>query len=138
MVSLTTPDRGGEAIPALLAELRSTGAAAVFAGRRGEYQGRLRMASSRFYRRLLHESTGIPADAGAFLVMTRHALDRILPIATRSPYLPALLASTKLPVRSIPVVRDTRPTGKSAYSEWGRLRMACSGLRAAWKLNRRR
>jgi polyisoprenyl-phosphate glycosyltransferase len=126
-----------EAIPHLLAELRSTGAAAVFAGRRGEYQGSLRMASSRFYRSVLHEFTGIPADAGAFLVMKRAALDLILPIALPSPYLPALLASTRLPVRSIPVVRDTRPTGKSAYSGWARLRLACSGLVAAWKLNRR-
>jgi hypothetical protein len=54
-----------------------------------------------------------------------------------SPYLPALLASTGLPVRSIPVARDTRPAGKSAYSEWARLRLAYNGLSAAWKLKRR-
>ena len=89
-----------EAIPLLLGELRSTGAAAVFAGRRGEYQGRLRMATSRLYRSVLQALTGVPGDAGAFLAMTRDALDRILPISMPSPYLPALLASTGLPVRS--------------------------------------
>ena len=126
-----------EAIPLLLEELRSTGAAAVFAGRRGQYQGRLRMATSRLYRSVLQALTGIPNDAGAFLAMTRDALDRILPIPMPSPYLPALLASTGLPVRSIPVARDVRPAGKSAYSEWARLRLACSGLAAAWRVKRR-
>ena len=70
--------------------------------------------------------------------MTREALDRILPIPMASPYLPALLASTGLPVRSIPVEREVRPAGKSAYSEWARLRLAYNGLSAAWKLKRRR
>ncbi len=127
-----------EAIPLLFGELRSTGAGAVFAGRRGEYQGRLRMATSRLYRSVLQAATGIPGDAGAYVAMTREALDRILPIAMASPYLPALLASTGLPVRSIPVEREVRPAGKSAYSEWARLRLAYHGLSAAWKLKRRR
>ena len=100
-----------EAIPLLLAELRATGAGAVFAGRRGEYQGRLRMATSRLYRRVLQAADRDPGDAGAFVAMTRDALDRILPISMPSPYLPALLASTGLPVRSIPVARDTAARG---------------------------
>ena len=127
-----------EAIPLLLGELRATGAGAVFAGRRGAYQGRLRMATSRLYRRVLQAATGIPGDAGAYVAMTREALDRILPIPMASPYLPALLASTGLPVRSVPVEREVRPAGKSAYSEWARLRLAYHGLSAAWKLKRRR
>ena len=91
------------------------------------------MATSRLYRSVLQALTGIPGDAGAYVAMTRGALDRILPISMPSPYLPALLASTGLPVRSIPVERDTRPAGKSAYSEWARLRLAYSGLsRMAW------
>ena len=126
-----------EAIPLLLGELRASGAGAVFAGRRGEYQGRLRMGTSRLYRRVLQAATGIPGDAGAYVAMRREALDRILPIAMASPYLPALLASTGLPVRSIPVKREVRPAGESAYSEWARLRLAYHGLSAAWKLKRR-
>jgi dolichol-phosphate mannosyltransferase/undecaprenyl-phosphate 4-deoxy-4-formamido-L-arabinose transferase len=126
-----------EAIPQLLAELRASGVGAVFAGRRGEYQGRLRMGTSRLYRKVLQAATGIPGDAGAYVAMTRDTLDRILPVAMASPYLPALLASTGLPVRSIPVVREVRPEGKSAYSEWARLRLAYHGLSAAWKLKRR-
>lgn len=126
-----------EAIPLLLGELRASGAGAVFAGRRGEYQGRLRMATSRIYRRVLQAMTGIPGDAGAYVAMTREALDRILPVAMASPYLPALLASTGLLLCSIPVEREVRPAGKSAYSEWARLRLAYYGLSAAWKLKRR-
>ena len=53
-----------EAIPLLLVELCSTGAGAVFAGRRGAYQGRVRMATSRLYRSVLQALTGIPGDAG--------------------------------------------------------------------------
>ena len=41
-------------------------------------------------------------------------------------------------VRTIPVEREVRPAGKSAYSEWARLRLAYHGLSAAWKLKRRR
>ena len=126
-----------EAIPMLLVELRSTGAGAVFAGRRGTYQGSLRMTTSRLYRSVLQALTGIPGDAGAFVAMTRDALDGILPISMPSPYLPALLASTGLPVRSIPVARELRQAGESAYSEWARLRLACRSLSAAWKLKRR-
>ena len=53
--------KSARAIPLLLVELRSTGAGAVFAGRRGAYQDRLRMTTSRLYRSVLQGLTGIPA-----------------------------------------------------------------------------
>ena len=127
-----------EAIPQLLAALRANGAGAVYAARRGAYQSRGRMLTSRLYRTLLQSLTGIPADTGAYLAITRPALDAILPLEMRSPYLPALLVSTGLPFRGVPVQRDTRPAGDSAYSEMARLRLAFHSLRAAWQLKRRR
>ncbi|MEO8369345.1 MAG: glycosyltransferase family 2 protein [Candidatus Solibacter sp.] len=126
-----------EAIPQLLAALRATGTGAVYAARRGAYQGRSRMATSRAYRAVLQALTGIPGDAGAYLAITRKALDAILPIETPSPYLQALLASTRLPFHGVPVQRAIRPAGQSAYSEWARLRLAMRSLFDAWQVKRR-
>jgi glycosyltransferase involved in cell wall biosynthesis len=127
-----------EAIPGMLCAMRDAHAGAVFAGRRGEYQGRLRMATSRLFKKAVHRMTGLPPDAGAFLAMTREARDRIFQLEVASPYLPALLCASGVKLISIPVERDPRKTGASAYSEWARFRMAWSGLRAAWKARRKR
>jgi polyisoprenyl-phosphate glycosyltransferase len=126
-----------EAVPVLLRALRESGAGAVFAGRRGEYQSAMRMATSRLFKRVVHGLTGLPPDAGAFLAMTREARDRIVKLEVASPYLPALLCGTRMRLISIPVERAERKSGTSAYSEWARLRMAWTGLAAAWKVRRR-
>jgi glycosyltransferase involved in cell wall biosynthesis len=124
-----------ERIPLLLEELARGGVEAVFAGRRGDYQARGRMWTSRLFRHLMRVAMGVPGDAGSFVVMTRRLAAAILALPpTRRPYLQALIGATGLPVRSIPVVRAARPHGRSAYSEWARLRFAMSGLRAAWEL----
>ena len=52
-----------EALPALLARARD-GYDAVFAGRRGHYESRGRLLTSRVFKWLLHAATGLPADAG--------------------------------------------------------------------------
>ncbi|MDX1982703.1 MAG: glycosyltransferase [Bryobacteraceae bacterium] len=124
-----------ETIPVLLHVLRKGRAEAVFAGRRGRYQPRRRMLTSRLFRRLMRITMGVPADAGSFVAITRRMADAILALpATERPYMQALIGATGLPVLSIPIERAQRPRGSSAYSDWARFRFALSGLRAALEL----
>jgi glycosyltransferase involved in cell wall biosynthesis len=120
-----------EDIPALLAALAAHPVQAAFAGRRGAYQGPTRMATSVVFKRLLHLIAGVPPDAGSFVAMTRTMADAVLRLRARHPYMLALIGATGLPVVSIPVPRASRPSGRSAYSEWARLRFASRGLRTA-------
>jgi len=124
-----------EDIPRLLAVLRPGQIEAVFAGRRGDYQAASRMWTSRLFKRLMHRLTGVPADAGSFVAMTRRMAGAVLRLATgQRPYMLALIGATRLPVCSVATRRAVRPAGTSAYSEWRRLRFALSGLRAALEL----
>lgn len=115
-----------EAIPELIATGRS-GFAAVFAGRRGHYEGRGRLFTSRLYRWLLRRLTGLPADAGIFVAIDGRMRERLLNMGGPYPAIVAMIGCSGLPLVSIPVVREPRLTGRSAYNSWGRLK---SGVRA--------
>jgi len=125
-----------EQIPLLVESLRAGGVEAVFAGRLGPYQAAYRMIESRVFKRIIHWVAGVPADAGSFVAMSRRMVSAVLALSARRPYMLALIGATGLPVQSIPVPRATRPEGRSAYSEWSRLRFALSGLRAAIELKK--
>lgn len=120
-----------EDIPVLLDALREGGVEAVFAGRRGTFQSPLRMATSRIFKRLMRSLVGVPEDAGSFVAMSRTMADAVLATRARHPYMLALIGATGLRTRSAPAPRAMRPAGGSAYSEWGRLRFALDGARAA-------
>ena len=107
---------------------------AVFAGRRGQYQKASRMLTSRLFKLLLAWLLHVPADAGSFVVMTRRMADRIKSYNGEHPYMLALIGGTRLPVTSIPVQRQTRPLGRSAYSTLGRIRFAWRAWRTAFQL----
>lgn len=131
-----------EAIPQLLAA-RDLGAEAVFAGRRGDYESRFRLLTGRGYRRLLGMLTGVPADAGIFVALSRRMRDRLLELQaaapSRRPSIVAMIGRAGLPVTSVPVERASRSVGRSEYSGAKRLRVALDAL--AWagvgRLNRR-
>jgi len=123
-----------ENIPLLLAELRRGGAQAVFAGRRGDFQSRQRMWTSRLFKGLMARLTGVPADAGSFVILSRAMANAVLALPAKRPYMLALIGATGLPTRSIPVPRATRPWGRSAYSEWARMRFAIEGALTALQL----
>lgn len=114
-----------EAIPSLLAA--GAGAAAVFAGRRGAYESRGRLLTSRLFKELLHRLAGVPPDAGMFVALRRDLVKELLAFPTRSPFLVAMIGCTGRPTVSIPVERSPRAGGLSAYSAAARLR---AGLRA--------
>ena len=118
-----------EAIPDLLDALNDE-TDAVFGGRRGAYESRARLATSRLHKQLLHLASGrrVPVDAGLFVAMTRRMVDRVLSLRESDPYVIALMARTGLAMGSIPVERAARPTGVSAYSFAKRARLAWRAL----------
>jgi polyisoprenyl-phosphate glycosyltransferase len=120
-----------EAVPLLLARL--PGVAAVFAGRRGAYEGPLRLLTGRAHRALVGRLTGLPPDAGAFLATGEHGGDAVLRLG--GPSLVAALGASRLPVASIPVERAERGAGTSAWTAAGRLRHSARTL--AWTLRAR-
>ncbi|HEY0005139.1 MAG TPA: glycosyltransferase family 2 protein [Pyrinomonadaceae bacterium] len=124
-----------EIIPALL-EQGSKGFSAVFAGRRGQYESRSRLLTSALFKRLLHSLCGVPVDAGLFVALDRKMVQRLLEMACERPHVTAIIGCTKLPCVSIPVRRETRPHGSSAYTFWKRLKSGCRAVRwvIGWKL----
>lgn len=118
-----------EAVPSLVAAGRGESIDVVFAGRRGNYQARGRLITSKIFKTLLHCLTGIPKDAGIFMALRRPALDRLLGLRTRRPFVPAMVGALEVSMVSLPVERSARATGESAYSSWARLRSALRGVR---------
>ena len=118
-----------EAIPDLVDKLQE-GTAAVFAGRRGQYESPFRLFTSRLFKKLLQLLCGIPEDAGIFVAMNRHIVKCLLGFNTTRPSIVAMIGCTQLPLVSIPVVRAQRPSGISAYSFWRRFKAGL--LTIAW------
>ena len=122
-----------EAVPLLLDRLAADDVAAVFAGRRGEYESWVRRFSGGLHRRVAARLTGLPPDAGAFLAMGRPVRDAVL--ATESPSVVLAVGVTRRPVTSVPVTRDLRPEGRSAWT--ARARLAQSVRSLTWALRHR-
>ena len=123
-----------EAVPALLARLAQRDVAAVFAGRRGAYESAARRVTGTVHRRLVRALTGLPADAGAFLALDARARAAVL--SAGAPSVVAAVGASGLPVASVPVVRDVRPVGTSAWT--GRARLRQSARTLTWTARARR
>jgi polyisoprenyl-phosphate glycosyltransferase len=125
-----------EAISQLLVE-RTPETGAVFAGRRGRYESRGRLLTSRMFKTALHALCGVPRDAGMFVLLERKLVQRLLAMSGPQPFVVAMIGCSGFSCRSIPVHRATRPRGTSAYSSLMRLRSACRGFAWAfrWRLN---
>jgi hypothetical protein len=119
-----------EALPELL-RAGEAGFSAVFAGRRGEYESRSRLVTSRLFKWSLHMLTGVPRDAGIFCAVHRSLLPRLCASAGPKPFVVAMIARSGDRMFSIPVTRQVRPEGASAYTAWGRVKSGSRGLRWA-------
>lgn len=113
-----------EAVPALLARL--DGVAAVFAGRRGAYEGPLRLLTGRAHRALVARLTGLPPNAGAFVAMDARGREAVLRL--QGPSLVAALGASRLPTASVPVTRAPREVGRSAWTTRARLTQSARTL----------
>jgi glycosyltransferase involved in cell wall biosynthesis len=127
-----------EAVPRLLSRLATADVSAVFAGRRGRYQGPARMLTGRLHRAVLGHLTGLPDDAGAFVALSADARQAVL--ALGGPSVVGALGVSRLPLTSVPVRRDVRPagTGRSSWSARRRLVRSLHTLvwAARWRLKR--
>jgi polyisoprenyl-phosphate glycosyltransferase len=125
-----------EAVPLLLDRLARADVAAVFAGRRGAYESLGRRLTGTLHRRVAARLTGLPPDAGAFLAMGPAVRTAVLAeMAAGAPSVVLGVARARLPVTSVPVVRDVRAVGRSAWTARARLRQSLRSL--GWALSRR-
>ena len=120
-----------EAVPVLVARLAEGDVDAVFAGRRGAYEGPGRLLSGRLHRAVLSRLTGVPPDAGAFLALDRAARDALVALAP--PSIVAGVGRARIRVTSVPVARAVRPAGGSAWTSSARLRQSTRTLAWAWR-----
>ena len=123
-----------EAVPLLLDRLERGDVEAVFAGRRGTYESWPRRLTGGLHRRVAARLTGLPPDAGAFLALGPAVRSLVL-AAPASPSVVLAVGLTRRPVTSVPVVRDRRPEGRSAWT--ARARLAQSVRSLGWALRRR-
>ena len=126
-----------EAVPVLLDRLACGDVAAVFAGRRGAYESWLRRGTGDLHRRLAARLTGLPPDAGAFLAMGP-SVRRVVVTAVRDEGAPSVVLAVARAgerVTSVPVTRDARGEGRSAWTGRARLRQSVRSL--AWAARRR-
>lgn len=123
-----------EAVPGLLDRLARGDAGAVFAGRRGRYESRVRQTTGVAHRWLAARLTGLPPDAGAFLAMGPEV--RAVVVTKRAPSVVLAVGTSGQSVASVPVTRHPRPVGDSAWS--GRARLAQSVRSLVWALRSRR
>jgi glycosyltransferase involved in cell wall biosynthesis len=128
-----------EAIPLLLSTLDDKRVAGVFAGRRGAYQSLGRRVTGTLHRRVLAVLTGLPVDAGAFLAMNGPLRDAVIAGLRQhgAPSVVAAAGSSGLPLASVPVRRDERTEGTSAWTSRARLRQSTGTLWWAARQGRR-
>ncbi len=126
-----------EAVPLLLDRLDRGDVEAVFAGRRGAYESPVRRLTGTLHRRVAARLTGLPKDAGAFLAMRPTVRNAVLAdMAEGAPSVVLAVGRSGRPVTSVPVARERRPVGTSAWTPQARLRQSLGSLR--WALRRRR
>ena len=127
-----------EAVPLLLDRLAAGDVGAVFAGRRGRYESPVRGLTGTVHRLLAARLTGLPPDAGAFFAMDAPVRDAVLTAVTDegAPSVVLGVARAGVPVTSVPVERDRRTVGRSAWTARARLRQSARSL--SWALSSRR
>lgn len=121
-----------EAVPALLAAAGQ--ADAVFAAREGRYEEPGRHATAYVFRALMAALAGLPRQAGMFFAVRREVARRAAALRVREPYVPAMIAHAARAITTVPVLRQRRPSGRSAYSRGARLLVALRALCCAAEL----
>ncbi len=119
-----------EELPALIAAAERN-LAVVFAGRCGVYQSKGRHLTSWVFKRVLALTARVPVDAGMFFVAPRNVKDALLRLPVSRPFVVAMLGAMAQHKLSHPVERCRRPSGKSSYSLWRRLRVGISAIASA-------
>lgn len=116
-----------EALAALWAA-RAPGIGVLFAARHGGYSSRTRWWTSRLYRAATRWVGRLPRGACLYMLIDRPTIDAIA--ATRRPRLSMLaaIAGVRTGTICVPIQRDRRPAGRSAYGHLRRLHKAIDSL----------
>ena len=126
-----------EALPVLLDRLAHGDVDAVFAGRRGAYESTGRRLTGALHRRVAAGLTGLPRDAGAFLAMGPAVRTAVLAaMDDGAPSVVMAVGRAGRPVVSVPVARDARTEGRSAWSPLARLHQSVRSLWWALRIRR--
>jgi len=120
-----------EALPALARRLARGDVGVVFAGRRGAYEGGLRLATGMVHRAAMARLTGLPPDAGD----DARGVERQQPVPGDPVHGQegAGVGVARIRTASIPVARASRPSGRSAWTSPARLRQSGRTLAWAWR-----
>lgn len=119
-----------EALAALW-PLRAQGYDAVFADRFGRYESRMRLATSRLYRRSAELLGRLPRGAGLYVLLNRRVIDVVAATQSRRISVLAAIASARGRYASVRIERAPRSLGRSSYSAW---RRASKGARSLWQI----
>jgi glycosyltransferase involved in cell wall biosynthesis len=118
-----------EALPSLLGEMDED-VDVVVATRRGRHEGPGRRVTGYLFRTLRWAlSRGrVPRGAGMFLVARRSVLERVSGLEDPGIHLISGLARVGARFRAVPVVRQPRASGESAFSSTMRVQLAFDAL----------
>lgn len=132
-----------EAVPALIDRLfakPSNGRSVVFAHKVGDYEGRIRLAQSSAFKRMLEVVGFADRRWGQFTAMRSEAKEAVLAVRSRVPYLPILASLVGLEAATVPIERQPAPGGASAYGilrrTWLGLQILIEGVRLRWSPRR--
>lgn len=128
-----------EALGELVSLIGDDSVDAVFATRRGTYETAGRLWTSRAFKRVIRTLSGLPPNAGMYLVMKRETMNVILAAPPKLFYLPTAVMRVTHRVAALPVERATRAGGVSQYTSLGRAHLAFTALAGSllWRFRRR-
>lgn len=121
-----------ELLPPLLRQAQETGAT-VMASRVGRYQNPLRMWTSRIFKTFLGWLCQLPPNAGTFFVIGTDTAELMRRHTPRHVQLVVMAALFSTAITTVPYSRATREIGNSAYSTWGRIKVAWLALACLWE-----
>ena len=124
-----------QALPDMLRPLQNGGIDVVFGVRVGSYQSRWRMWHSRFFRFVIRRLTNLPRGAGGFVAMTDDVAQALLCKPYRHFYMAGMIGCGGYRIHAVPVKRNLRASGQSAYT--GRMRLFLGLSNLAVVLNER-
>lgn len=121
-----------EVLPRMLAA--GQGADLLFGIRRGPYQSWPRRLSSALYKALRSRLCRVPAGAGLLLVADGDLLRQVAGVAPRPCWWIPLLGRSRPRMATLPIERQKRPHGRSAYRGLMRWKVGLAELSAALRL----
>ncbi|MBL4774365.1 MAG: glycosyltransferase family 2 protein [Alcanivoracaceae bacterium] len=114
-----------------LLEKRSVKFEAIFAGRVGKYQNAIRMMTSKIYKSIINKLTGLPKNAGIYMLIEKPLIEILLKMPVRTLWINVMVGLSCQSMHVIPVKRNLSEMGVSSYTSLKRIKSALNGLYCA-------